>query len=159
MFMFFLLLTWASFFNKQWIASGLRCLAGEVMSPGCLSLICFCCCLHQCILQPWSWVNVGSGNGLVPDGTKPLPKPWLTYPSDLCQLVSSQFMPHLLTWFSFNLNMDRKITSIIKGVIKLPLPEPMWTLIDIHATMTVLLSHTSLGMWLLIHAGIKVKPC
>ena len=24
------------------------------------------------------WVNIGSGNGLVPDGTKPLPKPKLT---------------------------------------------------------------------------------
>ena len=24
------------------------------------------------------WVNVGSGNGLMPDGTKPLPQPMLT---------------------------------------------------------------------------------
>ena len=24
------------------------------------------------------WVNIGSGNGLVPDGTKPLPEPMLT---------------------------------------------------------------------------------
>ena len=24
-------------------------------------------------------VNIGSGNGLLPDGTKPLPEPWLTY--------------------------------------------------------------------------------
>ena len=24
-------------------------------------------------------VNIGSGNGLLPDGTKPLPKPMLTY--------------------------------------------------------------------------------
>ena len=24
------------------------------------------------------WVNIGSGNGLVPDGTKPLPEPILT---------------------------------------------------------------------------------
>ena len=26
-----------------------------------------------------SWVNLGSGNGLLPDGTKPLPEPMLTY--------------------------------------------------------------------------------
>ena len=26
----------------------------------------------------WIWVNIGSGNGLVPDGTKPLPEPKLT---------------------------------------------------------------------------------
>ena len=25
------------------------------------------------------WVNIGLGNGLVPDGTKPLPEPKLTY--------------------------------------------------------------------------------
>ena len=25
-----------------------------------------------------NWVNIGSGNGLVPDGTKPLPEPMLT---------------------------------------------------------------------------------
>ena len=25
------------------------------------------------------WVNIGSGNGLVPDSTKPLPEPMLTY--------------------------------------------------------------------------------
>ena len=24
------------------------------------------------------WINIGSGNGLVPDGTKPLPEPMLT---------------------------------------------------------------------------------
>ena len=26
-----------------------------------------------------NWVNRGSGNGLLPDGTKPLPEPMLTY--------------------------------------------------------------------------------
>ena len=25
------------------------------------------------------WVNIGSGSGLVPDGTKPLPEPILNY--------------------------------------------------------------------------------
>ena len=25
------------------------------------------------------WVNIGSGNGLLPDGTKPLPEPMLSY--------------------------------------------------------------------------------
>ena len=25
------------------------------------------------------WVNIGSGNGLLPDGKKPLPEPMLTY--------------------------------------------------------------------------------
>ena len=30
-------------------------------------------------LATYSWVNIGSGNGLLPDGTKPLPEPMLTY--------------------------------------------------------------------------------
>ena len=25
------------------------------------------------------WVNIGSGNGLLPDGTKPSPEPMMTY--------------------------------------------------------------------------------
>ena len=39
---------------------------------------------HQLIVAYWRhmatqmWVNTGSGNGLVPDGTKPLPEPMLT---------------------------------------------------------------------------------
>ena len=32
---------------------------------------------HNCPKE--IWVNIGSGNGLVPDGTKPLPEPMLTY--------------------------------------------------------------------------------
>ena len=26
-------------------------------------------------MATWNWVNIGSGNGLLPDGTKPLPEP------------------------------------------------------------------------------------
>ena len=43
-------------------------------------------CLNLNSLRPsdaiwWQdiWVNIGSGNGLLPDGTKPLPEPMLTY--------------------------------------------------------------------------------
>ena len=31
-----------------------------------------------CLMVTQIWVNIGSGNGLVPDGTKPLPEPMLT---------------------------------------------------------------------------------
>ena len=31
------------------------------------------------LVTPEIWVNIGSGNGLLPDGTKPLPEPMLTY--------------------------------------------------------------------------------
>ena len=33
-------------------------------------------CSH---MASWIWVNISSGNGLLPDGTKPLPDPMLTY--------------------------------------------------------------------------------
>ena len=39
------------------------------------------------------WVNIGSGNGLMPDGTKPLPEPMLTYHSDIHLTAISQEMP------------------------------------------------------------------
>ena len=30
-------------------------------------------------MATWVWVKIGSGYGLLPDGTKPLPDPMLTY--------------------------------------------------------------------------------
>ena len=43
------------------------------------------------------WVNIGSGNGLLPDGTKPLPEPVLTdhqwSPSDIHIREISREMP------------------------------------------------------------------
>ena len=42
-------------------------------------------CDNQLIVAKWRhmatevWVNIGSGNGLMPDGTKPLPEPMLNY--------------------------------------------------------------------------------
>ena len=41
----------------------------------------------------WPYVNMGSGNGLLPDGTKPLPKPMLT---------SYQLSSLAHTWKQFN---------------------------------------------------------
>ena len=35
------------------------------------------------------WVNISSGNGLLPDGTKPLPEPMLT---------DRQWSPVAITW-------------------------------------------------------------
>ena len=60
------------------------------------------------------WVNIGSGNGLLPDDTKPLPEPVLTdhqwSPSDIHIREISQEMPppwiikiHLkITYLSFH---------------------------------------------------------
>ena len=40
----------------------------------------FCEIVVRCMPQDRieHWVNIGSGNGLVPDSTKPLPEPMLT---------------------------------------------------------------------------------
>ena len=37
------------------------------------------CVAKWCHMVTLIWVNIGSGNGLLPDGTKPLPEPMLTY--------------------------------------------------------------------------------
>ena len=35
---------------------------------------------HKGLVTPYGeWVNIGSGNGLLRNGTKPLPEPMLTY--------------------------------------------------------------------------------
>ena len=40
-------------------------------------------------MATWNWVNIGWGNGLLPDGTKPLPEPMLTH---------NQWDPLTITW-------------------------------------------------------------
>ena len=51
-----------------------------------------------------TWVNIGSGNGLLPDCTKPLPEPMLTYHQwgSLAiiwgQFDKTYFKHHLLKW-------------------------------------------------------------
>ena len=61
---------WGQFHRKCWRYSSLICVLKSLIS----------------IIVAWwrhmateIWVNIGSGNGLLPDGTKPLPEPMLTY--------------------------------------------------------------------------------
>ena len=42
-------------------------------------------------METYNWVNIGSRNGLVPDGTKPLPEPMLTYQMCSVALIWEQF--------------------------------------------------------------------
>ena len=43
------------------------------------------------------WVNIGAGNGLLPDGTKPLPEPMPTHcQRDLVAFAESNFGAHEL---------------------------------------------------------------
>ena len=43
-------------------------------------------------MATWIWVNIGSGNGLLPDGTKQLPEPMLTdHQWHSCIIVQGQF--------------------------------------------------------------------
>ena len=52
---------------------------------------------HCGLVMPYSdiiWVNIGSGNGLMPDGTKPLPEP----------MMISHLLPFVvLTWEQFHI--------------------------------------------------------
>ena len=43
------------------------------------------------------WVNIGSGNGLLPDGTKPLPEPMLTYHQGTKGFIGGQFKKRYLS--------------------------------------------------------------
>ena len=57
------------------------------------------------------WVNIGSGNGLLPDGTKPLPEPVLTYhQSGPVAFTWGQFHMKLLN--IFNLDTSLKIINL-----------------------------------------------
>ena len=40
------------------------------------------------------WVNIGLGNGLLPDGTKPLLEPMMTYQLNQCWLIISEVLWH-----------------------------------------------------------------
>ena len=51
-----------------------------------------------CYMATKIWVNIGSGNGLLPDGTKPLPEPVLT-----CHLWD----PFAFSWGQFRSNCSR----------------------------------------------------
>ena len=60
------------------------------------------------------WVNIGSGNGLMPDGTKPLPEPVLTYhkygPVAITQeLFYNKYLSHQLLKWAWN--------ALIKNVV------------------------------------------
>ena len=61
----------------------------------------------QSIARPYRWlVNIGSGNGLVPSGNKPLPEPMLTQtyvitkPQETTQHVCVYFVFHGLVPFT-----------------------------------------------------------
>ena len=47
------------------------------------------------------WDNIGSGNGLLPDGTKPLPEPKFTY---MCiwhfELFNNRQVDFVLFWYN-----------------------------------------------------------
>ena len=62
---------------------------------------------HCGLVTPYGdrvWVNIGPGNGLLPDGTKPLPEPILIY-HQRCSVA--------LTWEQFHLKLMRNICSKI----------------------------------------------
>ena len=52
-------------------------------------------------------VNIGSGNGLLPDGTKPLCEPWMTYILNIhLRAISQEVLMNLIC------NMNLEITLL-----------------------------------------------
>ena len=70
-------------------------------------------------MATWIWINTGAGNGLLPDGTKPLHEPILTVKIYGIHLrVSSQEMPKISL-----LDMSLKVTNL---TIILGSPRGQW---------------------------------
>ena len=89
---------------------------GSLSEPMMVSLL-----THICVTRPqwvnslwpsdaiWQqiWVNIGSGNGLLPDGTKPLPEPMLTnrHPPEMlwhsCDGNFTVNVPDIYAWYKF----------------------------------------------------------
>ena len=55
------------------------------------------------LVQAMAWCSIGSGNGLVPDGTKPLPEPMLT---------NDQWSLMAFTWNQFYWKYSRYLSTI-----------------------------------------------
>ena len=71
---------------------------------------------HICVTRP-QWVNIGSGNGMVPSGTTPLPEPMLSY-----------FYDTILTHWGRVMHIcvgNRTINGSDNGLGAKPLSEPM----------------------------------
>ena len=62
------------------------------------------------------WVNIGTGNGLLPDDTKPLPEPMLTY-NQRCSVAFTweQFHKKCLWTYSVTWDYTYKITATSPG--------------------------------------------
>ena len=60
-------------------------------------------------IESWKSDSMGSDNGLVPDGTKPLSDPMMAYDQENPQehLTMCFQWSLLLTWFNFNPSMDK----------------------------------------------------
>ena len=79
--------------------------------------------IMQCILTHWSlmmpqvtriWVNIGSGNDLLPDGAKPLPEPMLIYNQEgPTAFIWGHY--HNMIWRSIPIRKTRMKVSFLKS--------------------------------------------
>ena len=83
---------------------------------------------HWGLVSTKIWVNFGSGNGLLPDGTKPLPEPMLTYHqvrfSDVyLTAVSQQEMPQAsFTEMNLKITFTKFHSNLPGAKVYAPLP-------------------------------------
>ena len=73
------------------------------------------------------WVNIGSGNGLLPDGTKPLPEPMLTdHQWSPVTFILGQFHKRCLNHQSL-----KSVWKLIKSKISFKFPRGQWVIIPL----------------------------
>ena len=74
------------------------------------------CSIHTVLNGAGIWANIGSCNGLLPDGTKPLPEPMLTHhqvnPSNSHFIVFANLATHDYLHQSYEYHETAPITKI-----------------------------------------------
>ena len=98
-----------------------------------------------------NWVNIGSGNGLLPTSTNPLPEPMLTYhefDANLCHPPKNN-----LIGISQNINSINEFEIFIISKLLPPLPgvNKLKVILVMHETMMDSKSETQI--WSLHHKG------
>ena len=78
-----------------------------------------------------NWVNIGSGNGLLPDGTKPLPEPMFRSFSVHVRTISQEILPPSITKICLKINSLKFISNPL-GANKLNFQHLILTCLNLH---------------------------
>ena len=121
------------------------------------------------------WVNIGSGNGLLPNGTKSLPEPMLTSSDVFCgihfRVISQEMLINLIRNMCSEIVLlkspphlpatsELTLSPLIITSIKLLMHSQTSTVLQLRfGNEWVISSHILLCMWLVIDTETRVNPC